>query len=55
MRKGMGHTALSASKASSVTWQHGANENYSNFATVNRIVDTKTIIIKKGPNIFNIG
>ena len=50
----MGHTVVSATYASSVTlyiWQHGAIENYCNFATFNRIVDTKTIIIKKGPNV----
>ena len=34
MRKVMGHTAVSATEASSVTLQigqHGANENYSKF------------------------
>ena len=44
----MGHTAVSTTKASSVTlkiWQNGAKVKYSNFATFNRIVDTKTSII----------
>ena len=53
MRKGMGQTAVSATKPSSVplySWQYGAKENYCNFATFNRIVDSKTIIVKKGPN-----
>ena len=43
---------------SSVTlqiWQHGAKENYSNFAASNRVVDTKTWIIQMGPNIINNG
>ena len=54
----MGHTAVSATEASSVTlliWQHGTKENYCNFATFNRIVDTKTNIIQTGPNILNVG
>ena len=41
----MGHTAVSATYASSVTlkiWQHGAKENDSNFATFNKVVNTKT-------------
>ena len=41
----MGHTAVSATQASSVTlyiWQHGAKENYSTFETFNMVVDTKT-------------
>ena len=45
MRKRMGHTAVSATQASSGTlhpWQNGAKEKYCNFATFNRIVDTKT-------------
>ena len=40
----MGHTAVSTIKVSSVTlkiWQHGAKDNYCNFATFNRVV-TKT-------------
>ena len=48
MRKGMGHTAVSTFQVSSVTlkiWQHGAKENYYNFSTFNRVVDTKTSII----------
>ena len=48
MRKEMGLTAVSTIKVSSVTlkiWQNGAKENYYNFATFNRIVDTKTSII----------
>ena len=58
MRKGMGHTAVSATLASLVTlqiWQHGAKENYCNFANFNRIFDTKTIVIKKGTNILKVG
>ena len=45
MRKGMDHTAASATLAPSVTlqiWLNGAKEKYCNFATFNRIVDTKT-------------
>ena len=58
MRKVMGHTAVSAIQASSVTlqiWQHGAKENYCNFATLNMVVDTKTSLIKMGPNTLNVG
>ena len=50
----MGHTAVSATIASSVTlqiWQDGAKDNYCNFPTFNGIVDAKTIIIQTGPNI----
>ena len=57
MRKGVGHTMVSATKASIVTlyiWQHGAKENYCNFTTFNRVVDKKTSIIKMGPNILNV-
>ena len=42
------HTAVSTIKVSSVTlkiWQHGAKENYCNFSTFNRVIDTKTSII----------
>ena len=45
----MGQTAVSAAKASSVTlkiWQNGVKEKYCNFATFNRIVETKTSIIQ---------
>ena len=54
----MGHTAVSTIEVSSVTlniWQQGAKENYLKFATVNRVVYTKTSIIYMGPNILNIG
>ena len=54
----MGHTAVSAIQASSVTlliWQHGAKERYSNFSTFSWLVDTKISIIKMGPNILNVG
>ena len=47
----MGHTAVSATNASSVTlqiWQHRAKGNISNFASFNRVVDTKTSIIQNG-------
>ena len=30
-------------------------ENYGNFATFNRIFNTKTIIIQMGPTILNFG
>ena len=53
MRKGMSHIAVTATQASSVTlkiWQHGAKEKYSKFET-----NTKTSIIKMGPNILNVG
>ena len=52
MRKGMGHTVVSATQASSVTLQilqHGAKENYCNFASFNRVVDKKTSIIQMRP------
>ena len=52
MRKVMGHTAVPATEASSVTlwiWQHGAKENYSNFKSVNMIVDTKTRLVYCSP------
>ena len=42
---------LSFSSVTLMTWQHGPKENNCNFATFNRIFDTWTIIIKKGPNI----
>ena len=57
MRKRMGHTAVSATQASSVThyiWQHGAKENYSKYKTLNMVVNTKTLIIQMGPNILNL-
>ena len=47
----MGHTAVSATQASSITlqiWQHGAIENYCNFAFFNRLVDKKISIIQNG-------
>ena len=37
-----------------VDWRDGANRNYCNFATFNRIVDTKTTIIQMGTNILNV-
>ena len=46
----MGHTAVSVTLDSSVTLyicQHGAKDNYCNFASFNRAVDTKTC---KNPN-----
>ena len=58
MRKGMGHTAFSATQALLVTlyiWQHGAKENYSKFETFNMVVNTKTWIIQMRPNILNVG
>ena len=54
----IGHTAVSATLASSVTLQilqHDAKENYCNFATVNRVVLTMTSTIRMGPNIINVG
>ena len=36
-------------------WQHAAKENYCNFASFNRVVDTKTSIIQMGPNISSFG
>ena len=54
----MGHTAVSATQASSVTlqiWQHGAKKNNCNLTSFNRVVDKKTGIIKMGPNILNFG
>ena len=35
--------------------QHEAKENYCNFASFNKIADTKTIIIQMGPNMLNAG
>ena len=58
MRKKMGHTAVSATLASSTKlyiWQHGAREKSFCFAIFNRIVDTKTNIMQMETNIFNIG
>ena len=58
MRKGMSHTTVSATQASSVTlkiWQHGAKENYSKFESFKMIDKTKTSIIQIGPNILNTG
>ena len=54
----MGHYAVSATKASSLTlliWQYGARENCFNFPSFNRVVDTKTSIIPMGSNIVNVG
>ena len=53
----MGHTTVSATKASSVTlnFHHGAEESYGNVASFNRVVDTKTSRIQMGPNALNIG
>ena len=51
----MGHTAVSAAQAASVTlsiWQHGAKENNSNFASFNSVVYAKTSKIQMGPNIY---
>ena len=53
----MGHTAVSATKAYSVTlqiWQHAAKENNSNFATFFGVVDRKTSTNQMGPNILNV-
>ena len=38
-----------------VDWQHGAKKIYCYFATLNRIVHTKTIIIQMWQNISNVG
>ena len=38
-----------------INWQHDPNENYFNFPSFSKIVDTKTIIIEMGPNILNVG
>ena len=46
----MGHTAVSATLA--YIWQHGEKENYCNFASFNRVVDTKTSKIQIGLNIL---
>ena len=51
----MGHTAVSATSATLKIWQHGAKENYCNFASFNRVVDTKTSVIQMGPIILNVG
>ena len=54
----MGHTAVSATQASSVTLkirQHGAKENDSKFETFKMVVNTKTSINQTGPNILNVG
>ena len=49
MKKGMSHTAVSATQASLVTLlQHGAKKNNGNFIPFNRVVDTKTSSIKIG-------
>ena len=49
---------VSATQASSLTikiWHHGTKENYSEFATFKRVVNTKPRIIQMGPNIINVG
>ena len=54
----MSHIAVSATQASSVTlyiWQHEAKQNYLEFETFKRVVNTKTSIIESGPNILNVG
>ena len=54
----MNHTAVSATEASSVTlliWQHGAKDNYCNFAIVDRVVETMTSLIKMDPKTLNVG
>ena len=54
----MGHSAVSATQASSVTlkiWQHGDKENYCKFVSFNREVDTKTSKFQMGPNISHVG
>ena len=54
--KKMGHTAVSASQASSVTlqiWQHGAKENNCNFATFNGIVDIRLALSRRGQIYMN--
>ena len=48
----MDHAANSASYSDPLDLvQYGAKEKYSNFATFNRIVDTKTGIINTEPNL----
>ena len=45
----MGHTAVSANQASSVTLkisQHGAKENYKKYETFKMEVNTKTAILQ---------
>ena len=57
MRKVMGHTAVSATQASSVThkkWQHGATYNYCTFTTFKMEVNTKTSVIQMGPNVLTL-
>ena len=56
----MGHTAVSATRASSVTLyirQHGAKESYSKFASFKMVVKTNTSMIHVGSNTstLNIG
>ena len=60
MRKRMGHNAVSATQASSVTLyirQHGAKESYSKFASFKMVVKTNTSMIHVGSNTstLNIG
>ena len=55
--KVVGHTAVSATQASSVTlkiWQHEAKENNCKFASFKRVGNTKTSIIQMGPNTLNV-
>ena len=57
MSKGMDHTAVSATEASSVTlqiWQRGAKQTYCNVEFFNSVVDTNknksemSILMRKG-------
>ena len=45
--RGVGYLSLVTLKI----WQNRANEKYCNFATSNKIVDTKTIFFQTEPNI----
>ena len=57
--KGMGHTAVSVTCASSVIlkiWQHVVKDNqYCNVATFNSLVVAKTSIIQMGPTSLTVG
>ena len=58
MRYGTGIIMVSATYASSVTlkiWQHGVKEDYCNFATLKKAINTKTSSSQKGLNISNFG
>ena len=50
--RGFGYSSLVSDPLDLATW---SQKSYSNFSTFSRLVDTKSCIIKMGPNILNVG